>query len=480
MENENINENIEVDSDILYYSKNNGVKNDDEFDQSLSLNNDCEMLISLMRDAIESKNRTKTADVDKFHNKELAAVYNEFIERFILGNNKYTLQLNESMAVIANMENVKNMLETVDEQRNLIYDVNNTVKKTNKLIKENTEAANKIEEFANTAYQNSLKGVDNINDIIEFVNNYFSQIEDINSQITDIQQYSFKISDIINTIKNVARQINILALNTNIEASKAGVAGKSFSIVAEDVRKLAEITKNSAFNIEETIENLQEKVNSIMSVTELTHSNLNKGKILVNNSITQMNHISESMLNINKRVAQLIFSNEQQNNITRFFVEKINEISAQSNSIYKCCNITGIDLYKISRSVDSVRGNLARKQASLNNKQWCEIFQVDHIIFTWRLYNMIAGFEKLELKNINNHKTCKLGLWYYAMTEIHIIINKDFKDIGVYHEKLHKLAVDCVNACNFNKYDTAMYKFKEALIVMNNLIKSIQNLSTIL
>lgn len=69
-----------------------------------------------------------------------------------------------------------------------------------------------------------------------------------------------QLNQLIEQIRKIAKQSNLLALNAAIEAARVGEAGKGFSVVASEFRKLADNTNKIAFEIEQAVEKLKEKL----------------------------------------------------------------------------------------------------------------------------------------------------------------------------------------------------------------------------
>lgn len=440
-------------------------------------NNDKSLLMDLMTRSIENK-RTHVNE-DKFEDKELAQTYKAFADKFIEGNNTNAMDLNTAMNIVGNVESVKKMLETVGQQKEAVTLVNTSLDELFEILDINSKAINEIDSYVESAYSNSLESVKHANESMDVVDNSFDKMESVNEHMSGIQEYTGKIYDIVVTVKNIARQINMLSINASIEAARAGAAGKGFAVVAEEVRRLAHITKNSAESIDETMQKLQDDINSIMVTVKTTTEQLNQGKELVSQTVTEISGISKNMKSINGQIDEVFDVNKKQNVIINNFVDEVKNISEQSSDLFTYCNQTGSDLFKISRAVDLVRGNVARKQANLSRKQWLDVYKTDHIIFTWRMYNMIAGFETLKLDMVSNHKTCKLGLWYYSVTDQTLKNNKSFMDIDTHHRNLHKCAVACVTACNENKLDAAMNAFNDAMPILGNLLDCISRVQEI-
>ena len=151
-----------------------------------------------------------------------------------------------------------------------------------------------------------------------------------------------------------------------------------------------------------------------------------------------------------------------QSALTEAFVASIDTIAASYDDLSNGCINTGAHLYKISRLIDNLRSDVARRRAKLYTQDWLVVYEVDHLIFTWRQYNNLADFEKLTLEQINNPKGCKFGKWANAQTDSRITGSTAFKKAYKHHEDIHTHSVDAWHAKQSGNREEALRHFLSA------------------
>ena len=296
-----------------------------------------------------------------------------------------------------------------------------------------------------------------MNDSIKAVNKSSEKINTINQNVQDFKGKINKIEEIVDIVQNVASQSNLLALNASIEAARAGEAGKGFSVVAEQVRILSSNTSQSAEDIVKYVAELRESIDSLASAMDETTLTLGEG---------------------NKKVEQSLAAIQQMNG-------QMDNISVSVDSIFNDieCIQSGQRVFKLGRYLDKTRSDLVRGCSNITQQDWMRVFEVDHYVLTWRVYNNIVGFEHLKKKQVDNPLGCKLGKWLNSQTDSRLTESPEFGQLVKTHEVLHHFATlswqakedgdDKKALSYFNDTYDAFLKYDKAL---NNLQKKMQQL----
>jgi len=88
------------------------------------------------------------------------------------------------------------------------------------------------------------------------------------TEVRELEQASGRISAFVDTIQGIARQTNLLALNAAIEAARAGEHGRGFAVVADEVRKLADGSARAADEVDTTVRQIREQIDSFVRTME--------------------------------------------------------------------------------------------------------------------------------------------------------------------------------------------------------------------
>lgn len=355
-------------------------------------------------------------------------------------NNPVVMRLNETMSIIGDNSLMKDTFEQVESQTMSIKHMQNASLNLEDSIDNISSAMGNIRDNTHNIIEVSQNVTNDMNDSITAVNQSSRRIEVINNRVQNFKGKIGKIEEIVDLVKKVANQSNLLALNASIEAARAGEAGKGFAVVADQVRLLSSNTAESAEDIVKYVTELKENIDELALAMDETTVSLAEGNSKVEKSIVSMQQMNNQMISIREGVDSVFNDIDTQTKVTRSFSKQIENISQSYNTLSNDCLQTGRRVFKIGRYLDKTRSDLVRGCSKITEQDWVRVFEVDHFVLTWRVYNNIVGFEHLQKKQVDDPGRCKLGKWLKQVSDERLIHSKEYISLAKSHEDLHKYA----------------------------------------
>ncbi len=355
-------------------------------------------------------------------------------------NNPVVMRLNETMSIIGDNSLMKDTFEQVESQTMSIKHMQNASLNLEDSIDNISSAMGNIRDNTHNIIEVSQNITNDMNDSITAVNQSSKRIEVINNRVQNFKGKIGKIEEIVDLVKKVANQSNLLALNASIEAARAGEAGKGFAVVADQVRLLSNNTAESAEDIVKYVTELKENIDELALAMDETTVSLAEGNSKVEKSIVSMQQMNNQMISIREGVDSVFNDIDTQTKVTRSFSKQIENISQSYNTLSNDCLQTGRRVFKIGRYLDKTRSDLVRGCSKITEQDWVRVFEVDHFVLTWRVYNNIVGFEHLQKKQVDDPGRCKLGKWLKQVSDERLIHSKEYISLAKSHEDLHKYA----------------------------------------
>lgn len=149
--------------------------------------------------------------------------------------------------------------------------------------------------------------------------------------------------------------------------------------------------------------------------------------------IRDIEHMNEQMTAINDAVERIFDDIDRQSETTKEFNDQVSNIADTYGMLTKECTETGTHIFKIGRYIDTCRSDMFREAGAVTTQDMLRIFEIDHFILMWRVYNNIVDFERLKITQLNNPDTCKIGKWMHSQTDTRITTSSQFKKLDAAH-----------------------------------------------
>ena len=253
-------------------------------------------------------------------------------------------------------------------------------------------------------------------------------------QVELLKQASTQIGDIVKSIEDIASQTKLLALNATIEAARAGEAGKGFGVVASEVKSLSEQTARATQDIRDRISALQEEMGTIVG-------SMSRGAEAVESGRTAMDSVGQGMGEITSRVDGVKSRMVDISTVLRQQKAASNEIAVGTAAIADMTQRTVADIEANADTVDRSIQAVTERITSLAEVEMpgkvVRLAKADHVIWKKRLADMLVGRTRLRDSELADHRSCRLGKWYYSELAAAFRHAAAFRELEGPHEKVH-------------------------------------------
>lgn len=405
-------------------------------------------------------------DVENSPEPEVAEIINAVIRKFKCSNNNFVMRANEAMQSIGDNSYVKEMLDQVLSQAQSIHNMQESSDNLETSIGDINTSVERIRGNTHSVLNATKESAEGMRENVLIINESSDEINKINEQVQNFQEKINKISEIIDMVKKIASQSNLLALNASIEAARAGEAGKGFAVVADQVRELSSNTSAQADDIVKYVSELQSAIGELAVTMDATTRKLEGGSQKIETSIQNINDVTNQMNDVSTAIDSIYHAVDQQSEVTKEFTEVIKSMTESYDILADDCHKTGEHIYKIGRYVDTLRSDMYRGVSEVTMQDDLKIFEIDHFILTWRVYNNAVEFETLKITQLNNYtgpKACKFGKWVQAQTDTVLTESKEYKNMVEAHMNLHLAATKSWEAKDSGDEELAIKYFKDTL-----------------
>jgi len=407
--------------------------------------------------------------------KDVGNELNDYLASLTDSSAANILGLDKAVNESSRMEFVRELLEVVKAQAERLE---NMAASSEQLMTSATEMADKAQNIysetdqVKTEIQNGITSVSNLS---EYVVSSGQELLKISEMIQKIGQGMKNITEVVDIIRGVAEQTNLLALNAAIEAARAGESGRGFAVVADEVRKLAEHTKTSADRIAGDIYELQNVMDQAGKSITLTNDKVNYGQELAQKAESSISAMVNLATVVEENIQYIAASLVEQIASVQEIKAGVEENVSLANQVKSLSTKTGEAIYLLSQHLAKLRVGQLTKAPHLAIGDMLELWKTDHLIWKWKVYNMLMGFEKTG--KVMTHEECRFGKWYYSEEAQAYSGYPQFNAIEEPHIKLHNLsnqALALYERGDFEAIEQVIPDMEETSELLLNLITDLQ------
>ena len=325
-------------------------------------------------------------------------------------------------------------------------------------VKEIERYGMSIADQSREAQNVTIEGTKAVDEAMKGMDNIAGSVRNGSEQVNVLSELSERIGTIAVDIKKIADQTNLLALNATIEAARAGDAGKGFAVVAGEVKSLAAQTAQSTEEIEGIINGLRSEMSNIQESMKDSLLAVESGQEVMGLVGERMNEINMSINVVTENTSQISSTLAEQNQASNEVAQGISSIAVSSKE-----SVVGIE--KIVNSMDNVDVLIRSQIESLAEievpNKIVKLAKSDHVLWKKRLSSMIVGREGLNVDELADHHSCRLGKWYDSVDDPKYTNNPAFAKLKEPHRAVHDHGIKSVKLYNSGDINGAIEELRK-------------------
>lgn len=344
---------------------------------------------------------------------------------------------------------LKNVRDTSGRSQSIAAAAEQLVASVNQIADQSKSAAVQ----ATTALDFASGGLEQGNHASAAMSAITDSIQAASERIQRLSQASQDIGSIVDAIADIAKKTNLLALNATIEAARAGDAGRGFAVVASEVKALSEQTANATEQIKMNIDKLRAEMKSTVTAMDQGCEEVSNGERAIGTLSSAVGEIHGQVQEIDTRMSTIAHILEEQDAAATEVSQSIGDISLRTTDSTENVN-------QLIDRMDELQGKLQQSTAKFDKVNLAgkviKLAKADHVAWKKRLVDMSVNRLTIDPNELADHRSCRLGKWYYSDAAEDYRNKPAFRDLEVHHERVHNAGMQAAACFEQGRLDEAL------------------------
>lgn len=284
-------------------------------------------------------------------------------------------------------------------------------------------------------------------------------VRSMSEQYEKLHDASTKVSEAVDFVNNIAFQTNLLALNASVEAARAGRAGAGFAVVAQEIKRLADQSRAATENIGSHLDSFRFRLSEVQAEMGQVRQGLDSTAVSITETDAIIGTASHAMEEVRERVHDIRDILRQQREATDEVAQGV-QIAAEESAEAQNRLEDQLNVF------DEISGATVRELEMISDfelpKKVLHLAKSDHGLWMKRLAAMLMGRAQLKAEELSDHHACRLGKWYYAVTDLDLKAHPAFVALEVPHSAVHRHGIEAVRQQNNGNSEAARAEFELA------------------
>lgn len=363
-----------------------------------------------------------------------------------------------SMSAVEVSVSTANILSGARDVQNAATSMASAIEELAASIGEIETSANRTSEAINTSGQLTSEGLSELETLKRDISDTGTEFETVAIKTKDLQDVVTNLGKVVDLIAKIAGQTNLLALNATIEAARAGEHGKGFAVVASEVKNLSKQTSDATETIRTQINQLNTSFEDVLESVSKSQNNIHSVIQKAEKVATDFEHINTNSISITQQMEELADIISQQRIAVNLLAENMSIVKDKGDLNLVSVETLANQTDKSVQLIEEWRATLSNED--IENKV-VYLAQADHLLWKKRLLDMAVGRSNMKSTDLSDHTLCRLGKWYYQVSDERIKNMVPFKSIEEPHKKVHSYGIEAAKFFENNKIEDGMRCYAE-------------------